>query len=70
MRSSHPHLRVPHGGTGGFQKPKPLLPPLAKLAKYVEENGVKLIDLFRSFDKEQRNVLTEEDFRAALKVRE
>ena len=68
MGESHAHLRVSHGGTGGYKEPKPLLEPVQKLAKYCKENKVQLIDLFRSFDKEQCQVLPEEEFRNALKV--
>ena len=68
MGESHAHLRVSHGGTGGYKEPKPLLEPVQKLAKYCKENKVQLIDLFRSFDKEQSQTLPEEEFRNALKV--
>jgi len=68
MEESHAHLRVFHGGTGGYKEPKPMLEPVQKLAKYCKENSVQLMDLFRSFDKEQSKVLPEEEFRNALKV--
>ena len=68
LKESHPHVSIPHGGVGGFKPPKPLLPPAAKLVKYCKENKVVLLDLFRLFDKEQRLVLSEEEFRNALKV--
>lgn len=68
LKESHPHVSIPHGGVGGFKPPKPLLPPAAKLVKYCKENKVILLDLFRLFDKEQRMVLSEEEFRSALKV--
>ena len=45
-----------------------MLEPVQKLAKYCKENSVQLMDLFRSFDKEQSMVLPEEEFRNALKV--
>lgn len=68
LKETHPHISIPNGGIGGFKPPKPLLPPTAKLIKYCKENKVELIDLFRLFDKEQRMVLSEEEFRNALKV--
>ena len=68
MWDSHSHLKVSHGGTGGYKKPKPLLEPPEKLLKYARENKLELIDLFRAFDKEQQHVLPEEEFRKALKV--
>ena len=68
MKESHSHLSVPHAGVGGYKQPKPKLQPHEKLKKYAMENNVKLKDLFVSFDKEQRLLLTEEEFRNALKV--
>lgn len=69
LKDSHPQIAIYHGGVGGLKPPKPLLPPMAKLLKYCKENKVELMDLFRLFDKEQRMVLSEEEFRNALKVR-
>ncbi len=68
LRETNSHVSVPHGGVGGYKPPKPLLPPMAKLVKYCKENKVVLLDLFRLFDKQQQMVLSEEDFRSALKV--
>lgn len=68
LKETHPHVSIPHGGVGGFKPPKPLLPPMAKLVKYCKENKVELLDLFHLFDKEQQMVLSEEEFRKALKV--
>lgn len=68
LKESHPHVSIPHGGVGGFKPPKPLLPPMAKLVKYCKENKVELLDLFRLFDKEQKMILSDEEFRNALKV--
>ena len=68
LKESHSNISIPHGGVGGLKPPKPLLPPMAKLLKYCKENKVELLDLFRLFDKEQQLVLSEEEFRNALKV--
>lgn len=68
LTESHKHLTIIHGGTGGYKHPKPKQEPIEKLDKYCKENNVVLLDLFRSFDKEQKNYLTEEVFRNALKV--
>lgn len=68
MRETHPHLAVSHGGTGGYKELKPQLEPLEKLVRYAQENKVRLIDLFRLFDKEKTGVLPEVEFRNALKV--
>lgn len=68
LSTSHGHLAITHGGTGGFKHPKPLQEPIDKLDKYCKENNVILLDLFRSFDSEQVNYLSEEAFRNALKV--
>lgn len=68
LQESHPHISIPHGGVGGFKPPKPLLPPMTKLVKYCKEKKVELLDLFRLFDKEQRMILSNEEFRSALKV--
>lgn len=68
MAQTHPNLSIPHGGTGGYKVPKPLLGPVEKLVKYCKENNVQMIDLFHLFDKEQADILSEEEFRNALKV--
>ena len=68
MKEGHPNLKIVHGGTGGYQVPKPLPTPIEKLTQYCRENNVRLIDLFRTFDKEQLNVLPEMEFRNALRV--
>lgn len=68
MKESHPNLKIVHGGTGGYQVRKPLPTPMEKLTQYCRDNNVRLIDLFRNFDKEQLNVLPETEFRNALRV--
>ena len=68
MKETHPNLEIVHGGTGGYQVPKPLPTPIEKLTKYCSENGVRMIDLFRSFDKEEHKSLSEIEFRNALRV--
>ena len=70
MKETHPNLEVVHGGTGGYQAPKPLPTPIEKLTKYCGENGVSMMDLFRSFDKEKHNSLSEVEFKDALRVSE
>ena len=68
MMSDIPGLEVVHAGTGGYKEAKPLPGPLEKLTNYAKENNVKLQNLFGLFDKEKSGELTEEDFRASLKV--
>ena len=68
MKESHPKLEIVHGGTGGYQVPKLLPTPIEKLTKYCSDNGVRPIDLFKSFDKEKHMCLSEIEFRDALKV--
>jgi hypothetical protein len=68
MEESHPSLEIVHGGTGGYQVAKPLLTPIEKLTKYCIDNGVRMMDLFRSFDKEEQNCLSEIGFGDALRV--
>ena len=68
LSTSHGHLTITHGGTGGFKHPRPLQDPIDKLDKYCKENSVVLLDLFQSFDTGQINSLSEEAFRNALKV--
>ncbi|XP_064391440.1 leucine-rich repeat-containing protein 74B-like [Halichondria panicea] len=67
LSKSHKHLTISHAGTGGYKHPKPKQEPIEKLDNYCKENNVVLIDLFRSFDKEQKKFLSEEAFRNALK---
>lgn len=61
-------LTITHAGTGGYKERKPLPTPIQKLTKYSKENNVKLNDLFLVFDKKKHGYLTEEEFRASLKV--
>ena len=68
MEETHPNLEIVHGGTGGYQVPKPLPTPIEKLMKYCIDNGVRMVDLFRSYDKEENNSLSEIGFRDALRV--
>lgn len=68
LSESHEHLTISHGGTGGYKHPKPKQQPIEKVDNYCRENNVVLLDLFRSFDKEQNKFLSEEAFRNALKV--
>jgi len=51
-----------------FKPPKPLLPPLVKLDKYCQKENIRLEDLCYLFDKDKKKVLTEEEFRDALRV--
>ena len=69
MKETRPSLTIVYGGTGGYTRVKPLAPPLEKLIKYATESSLSLENLFRSFDKEQRGHLLEEDFRNSLQVR-
>ena len=68
LKKSHTHLRVEHAGVGGFKTPKPLLPPVVKLEEYCKKENVKLEDLCFLFDKDRKKLLSEEEFRGALKV--
>lgn len=68
MEETHPNLEIVHGGTGGYQVPKPLPTPIEKLTKYCIDNSVRMVDLFRSYDKEEHNSLSEIGFRDALRV--
>ena len=67
-KAVHPNLEVIYAATEGHQIPKPTPPPLEKLKKYAVDNKIELKDLFQSFDKEHCGLLSEEDFRTALKV--
>ncbi len=67
-KENHTQLQVEHGGVGGFKPPKPLLPPLVKLEKYCKKENIRLEDLCFLFDKDKKKVLTEEEFRDALRV--
>lgn len=69
LKETHSHLQVEHGGVGGFKIPKPLLPPLTKLVDYCKKENIKMEDLCYLFDKDRKKLLSEEEFRDALKVR-
>ena len=68
LKRSHVHLRVEHGGVGGYKSPKPLLSPLAKLQEYCKRSDIKMEDLWLLFDKDGKKMLSEVEFKNALRV--
>ena len=68
VKDAHPNLEIIYAVTQGHQIPKPNPPALEKLKTFATDNKLELKDLFQSFDKEHCGLLSEEDFRNALKV--
>lgn len=44
--------------------------PMTKLRNYMKENGYRLIDLFRDFDKDSNNTISREEFIIGVEVRQ
>ncbi|KAI8511565.1 hypothetical protein Bbelb_106650 [Branchiostoma belcheri] len=62
-------IQIIHGGLGGYEKIKYVPPPSAMsiLDTFVQENRLRMIDMFRQFDKDQSGDISAEEFKAGLK---
>ncbi|XP_035676401.1 leucine-rich repeat-containing protein 74A-like [Branchiostoma floridae] len=62
-------IQIIHAGLGGYEKIKYVPPPSAMsiLDTFVQENRMRMIDMFRQFDKDQSGDITAEEFKAGLK---
>ena len=69
LKEAYPNIQITHGGLGGYVKPKPRPEPIHQLHRHLEEHNIKLMDVFRKFDAENSESVSEANFREALKVR-
>lgn len=64
-----PDMKISHGGTGGAAfKPKARPTPMKILKNYIEDNKMRLLDLFNTLDKDKSMNITVEEFADGLKV--
>lgn len=64
-----PKMKISHGGAGGaVSKPKPRPTPMKILKNYIEDNKMRLLDLFNTLDKDKSMNITVEEFADGLKV--
>ena len=74
VREKYPELQVKHGGTGPegtaerIPRPRPTVPPVKRLLKFIEKNGLKLIDFFNSVDADHSMNVTREEFKNGIIV--
>lgn len=68
LKEVHPKLQITHGGLGGYVKPRPKPEPIHRLHKHLEEHNIKLMDVFKKFDAEDSGLVSEANFREAIKV--
>lgn len=70
VQQLRPSMKISHGGTGGAAfKPKPRPTPMKILKNYIEENQMRLLDLFNTLDKDKSMNITVKEFADGLKVR-
>ena len=63
-------MKIRHGGTGGAPfKPKGRPTPMKILKNYIEDNKMRLLDLFNTLDKDKSMNITVKEFADGLKVR-
>ena len=71
MEQLRPGMKINHGGTGGAAfKPKARPPPMKILKNYIEDNQMRLLDLFNALDKDKSMSITVKEFADGLKVNE
>ncbi|XP_077991353.1 uncharacterized protein LOC144445611 [Glandiceps talaboti] len=68
-----PHLRVEHGGTGGYgyrrretQSLKHPVDPMSYLLDYIQKNNLRLLDLFQRFDKDKSLSVSRSEFKKGI----
>lgn len=63
------NMKISHGGTGGADfKPKARPTPMKILKNYIEDNQMRLLDLFNTLDKDKSMNITVKEFADGLKV--
>ncbi|ELU14920.1 hypothetical protein CAPTEDRAFT_163530 [Capitella teleta] len=66
VREQLPALKVRTGGDGVPLRPKAKLHPMTKLTNYIEKNNLRLVDFFRTLDKDGSMGVTREEFSQGL----
>lgn len=62
-------MKISHGGTGGADfKPQARPTPMKILKNYIEDNKMRLLDLFNTLDKDKSMNITIKEFADGLKV--
>ena len=61
------HMKISHGGTGGAAfKPKARPSPMKILKNWIEDNQMRLLDLFNTLDKDKSMNITVKEFADGL----
>ena len=69
VQQGRPHMKISHGGTGGAAfKPKARPSPMKILKNWIEDNQMRLLDLFNTLDKDKSMNITVKEFADGLKV--
>lgn len=69
VKHLRPNMKISHGGTGGAAfKPKPRPTPMKILKNYIEDNQMRLLDLFNALDKDKSMNITVKEFADGLQV--
>lgn len=62
-------MKISHGGTGGADfKPQTRPTPMKILKNYIEDNKMRLLDLFNTLDKDKSMNITVKEFADGLQV--
>lgn len=68
VQQLRPDMKIRHGGTGGAPfKPKNRPTPMKILKNYIEDNKMRLLDLFNTLDKDKSMNITVKEFADGLK---
>ena len=63
------NMKISHGGTGGADfKPRARPTPMKILKNYIDDNKMRLLDLFNTLDKDKSMNITVKEFADGLKV--
>lgn len=69
VQQLRPNMKIRYGGTGGAAfKPKPRPSPMKILKNWIEDNQMRLLDLFNTLDKDKSMNITVKEFADGLKV--
>ncbi|XP_039253533.1 uncharacterized protein LOC120330708 isoform X1 [Styela clava] len=67
VKENRPKLVIIHGGAESEKKkPKARPDPMTKIRKYVEENNMRLVDFFNSFDEDSSMSITREELQRGV----
>ena len=70
VQQMRPDIKINHGGPGGAAfKPKTRPSPMKILKNWIEDNQMRLLDLFNTLDKDKSMNITVKEFADGLKVK-